>query len=156
MQRIRVLNLLVVAAGLLFVGSGCASVATCGGRDQKVTILSDTPGATVIVDGQPSGTAPATVSMARKTEHSVEIVAPGYEPAHATIRRRLNPWVVGNLLIGGPIGLIIDVVTDSTHTLSPDQLKVTLKPLPGAATPTGPATVQPASLQSPVSRPPGS
>ncbi|MBA4189963.1 MAG: hypothetical protein C0467_18415 [Planctomycetaceae bacterium] len=146
MKRICVCNPLVAVLGLMVVGSGCATVVTRGGQDQKVTILSDTPGATLVVDGQPTGTAPGTVSLTRKTEHKVEVVAPGYETAQVTVRRRLNPWVFGNLVLGGPIGLVIDVISDSTHSLSPDQTKVTLRPLPAAPTPM-PAAVVPSGLQ---------
>ncbi len=132
MKRIRVgYSLLAV----LVFGTGCATVVTRGGKDQKVTILSDTPGATLVVDGQPTGAAPGTVALARKSEHKIEVVAPGYETAQVTVRRRLNPWLFGNLIIGGPIGLVIDVVSDSTHSLTPDEQKVTLRPLPATAAP---------------------
>jgi hypothetical protein len=124
---------LIVVLGLLATSSGCATVVSRGGRDQNVTISADTPGATILVDGQPTGTAPATVPLSRKSEHTIDVTAPGYETAHLTVRRRLNPWLFGNLIIGGPIGLVIDVVTDSTHTLSPDELKVNLKPLPAGS-----------------------
>ncbi|WP_439621581.1 PEGA domain-containing protein [Gemmata sp.] len=135
MTRIRAFGPVVAALGLGAVGTGCATVATGGGQDKKVTIVADQPGATVFVDGQPSGTSPATVSLARKTEHTVQVVAPGYEPAQVTLRRRLNPWLFGNLILGGPIGLVIDVISDSTHTLTPDDVKVTLRPLPAAPGP---------------------
>jgi len=138
MNRICTSLPLTAVLGLMVIGTGCATVVTRGGQDQKVTILSDTPGASLVVDGQPTGTAPGTVELTRNREHTVQVVAPGYEPAQVTVRRRLNPWLFGNLLIGGPIGLVIDVISDSTHTLSPDQTKVTLRPLPG----TTPAPVQ--------------
>ncbi|MCE9561276.1 MAG: PEGA domain-containing protein [Planctomycetes bacterium] len=95
---------IAAAAGFALSGVGCATVATGGGRDKQVTIVSEQPGATVYVDGQPSGTTPATVSLARKSEHTVQVVAPGYEPAQLTIRRRLNPWVFGNLVLAVPSG----------------------------------------------------
>ena len=143
MNRICTSLPLTAVLGLMVIGTGCATVVTRGGQDQKVTILSDTPGATLVVDGQATGTAPGTVELTRNREHTVQVVAPGYEPAQVTVRRRLNPWVFGNLLIGGPIGLVIDVISDSTHTLSPDTQKVTLRPLAGAATVPTPATLPP-------------
>lgn len=156
MRRIVTVRPLVAVIGALMVGPGCATVATRGGGDQQVTILADPPGATVIVDGQPAGVAPATVSLARKSEHTVEVVAPGYETARLTLRRKLNPWVFGNLLVGGPIGLVLDVVTDSTHTLTPDDVSVKLKPLSGTGTTTlpvaAPAMPQPLSPAGPVPR----
>jgi hypothetical protein len=111
---------------LLTVGSGCATV-TGGGRDQNIKITSNPAGATVLVDGQAVGQTPADVKLCRKTEHQVEVAYPGCETAQMTIHRKLNPWVFGNLVVGGPIGLIVDVCTDATHQLTPDEIKVQLR-----------------------------
>jgi hypothetical protein len=48
------------------------------------------------------------------------------EPAQVTITRRLNPWLFGNILVGGPLGLVVDICTDATHNLSPDEVHVKL------------------------------
>lgn len=155
MKRMRIVYSLAAVLGLLDMG--CATVVTRGGRDQKVAIQADPPGATVVVDGQPTGAAPATVTLARKSEHTVEIAAPGYETAHLTVRRKLNPWLLGNLVLGGPIGLVVDVVTDATHSLSPDELKVNLKPLPLGGTPPSSTPVPTAPQPStPITRLPAS
>ena len=91
--------------------------------------------AAVTVDGQPRGVTPVTVPLSRDTDHQVVLAADGYEPAHATLKRYLNPWLLGNVVFGGFLGLAVDVVSDSTHTLIPNILDVTLKP--AAALPTG-------------------
>lgn len=120
------------------LGQGCATVATLGGQDQKVKITTDPPGAAVTIDGQPLGVTPVALPLARKTEHQVEIAAPGYETARLTIRRKINPWMLGNLVVGGLLGVAIDVVTDASHYLSPDELEVKLQPLGvPAGTPVG-------------------
>ena len=72
------------------------------------------------------GQTPAAVKLCRKTEHQVEIAYPGCDTAQLTIHRQLNPWIFGNLVLGGPIGLIVDVCTDATHKLTPDEIKVQL------------------------------
>lgn len=113
---------------LLFAGApGCATVVG-GWRDQEVKITSEPPGATVLVDGQPVGSTPTMVPLSRKTEHQIDITQPGYSHAHFTLRRQLNPWVFGNVLIGGIVGAVVDVCTDATHTLTPDDIRVTLTP----------------------------
>src|SRR5688500_13185083 len=101
------------AAGLGLAGQGGATVASGGGGDQRITITTNPPGAAVVVDGQPQGASPAAIPLSRKTEHQVEISAPGYETAHVTIRRNLNPWLLGNVLVGGFIGLAVDIVSDA-------------------------------------------
>jgi hypothetical protein len=117
----KILGILVT----LLVGPGCATI-TGGGRDQKVKITSNPAGAAVVVDGQPQGETPATVDLSRKTEHQVALSYPGCEPAQMTIHRGLNPWLFGNLVLGGPVGLIVDVCTGATHQLSPDEITVQL------------------------------
>src|SRR5205085_4482 len=94
-------------------GTGCATIATGGGGSQTVTVTSTPPGASVLVDGQPQGVTPATVSLSRKSEHTVELAAAGYEPARLTVTKKLNPWLIGNLLLGGLIGVVVDVATDA-------------------------------------------
>lgn len=105
--------------------SGCATV-TGGARDPKVTVTSDPPGAAVTVDGQPRGVTPAIVELSRKCDHQVEIIGPGCEPVCIHVERRLNPWLFGNILVGGLIGVVVDVATDSTHRLSPGDIHVNL------------------------------
>jgi PEGA domain len=124
-KRLQTLSWLGIVA-LLATGSGCATV-TGGCRDQNVKISSNPVGAAVLVDGQPMGQTPTAVKLCRKTEHHVEIAYPGCEPAQVTIARRLNPWLFGNILIGGPIGLVVDICTDATHNLSPDDIHVQLQ-----------------------------
>jgi hypothetical protein len=71
------------------------------------------------------------------------VQSPGYESAKVMIRSRFNPWVVGNIVVGGLIGVVVDVVTDATWTLSSDALNIQLKPLslpaPAAVSPSAPA-----------------
>lgn len=115
---------LVVA--VLSLVSGCATV-TGGARDPKVEVTSNPPGATVVVDGQPRGVTPAIVELSRKSDHEVVIQQASYETAVVPVKRQLNPWVFGNVIVGGLIGVVIDVATDSTHWLSTDKVHVNLQ-----------------------------
>jgi hypothetical protein len=133
-----------VLTALAGAGSGCATVASGGGGDQTVKVVSDPPGATVLIDGRPAGTTPAAVPLARKAEHQVEVSAPGYETARLAVKSQLNPWVFGNILVGGLIGIVVDLSTGATSTLSPDELTVKLRPL-------GTTPVAPGGAASPAS-----
>ena len=124
-ERARFLARVVPIMILIAVGPGCATV-TGGCRDQNVKITSNPVGATVLIDGQPVGETPASVKLCRKTEHHVEVAYPGCETAQVTVARRLNPWLFGNILVGGPLGLVVDICTDATHNLSPDDIHVQL------------------------------
>src|SRR5262249_31757407 len=125
-EKLRSAASMFVVLTFLVMGSGCATV-TGGARDQNVKITSNPLGATVLVDGQPVGQTPADVKLCRKTEHNVEIAYPGFESAQMTIHRKLNPWLFGNILVGGPLGLVVDICTDATHNLSPDEIHLQLK-----------------------------
>ncbi len=122
-----------VMVGLSVLSQGCATVAG-GAKDQKVKITSDPPGAAVVVDGAQYGVTPVEVPLSRASEHTVELQHPGYEPVQVTLRRTLNPWLLGNVVIGGFLGLAVDVCTGATHNLTPDTLQLHLKPL-GAPSP---------------------
>jgi hypothetical protein len=125
-EKLRSAAGVLVILVFLMIGSGCATV-TGGARDQHVKITSNPVGATVLVDGQPVGQTPAEVKLCRKTEHNVEVAYPGYETAQTTIHRKLNPWLFGNILVGGPLGLVVDICTDATHNLSPDEIHLQLQ-----------------------------
>jgi hypothetical protein len=132
-----------LAAFLITSSIGCATIATGGGGRQSVSVTTEPPGAEVIVNGQSVGPSPVNVLLSRKSEHIVEVQSPGYESAKVMIRSRFNPWVVGNIVVGGLIGVVVDVVTDATWTLSSDALNIQLKPLslpaPAAVSPSAPA-----------------
>lgn len=132
-------------------GTGCATIATGGGGRQTVKVVSEPPGANVIVDGVSVGPAPVDLVLSRKSEHFVVLQSPGYEPALLTIRSRFNPWVVGNIVVGGLIGVVVDVVTDATWKLSPDALNVQLQPV-SQSTPAAPSPVT--VLTTPLPPPP--
>jgi hypothetical protein len=122
----------------LISASGCATVTSGGGGDQTVRITSVPAGAEVVVNGLPTGQTPLDLSLSRGSNHAVELIAEGYHPARVQIVRKFNPWLLGNLILGGPVGLIVDVVTDSTHWLTPGEVEVHLAPV--APPPTLPAT----------------
>lgn len=125
----------LVVAAFAVLSPGCATVAG-GAKDQKVKITSEPPGAAVLVDGQSYGVTPAEVPLSRKTEHVVQLQHPGYEPVQVSLKRSLNPWLLGNIVVGGFLGIVVDVCTGATHTLSPDTLNLKLQrsgnPIPSA------------------------
>lgn len=145
------LGRLAALGAVVMVGSGCATVVTGGGGNQKVTITSNPPGAAVTVDGKPYGCTPAALALDRRDEHQVQLTAAGYETANVTLRSRLNPWVFGNLVLGGPLGLIIDVISDATYRLTPSELEVDLR---GIAAPVPPLSTSVPSVGPSASSPP--
>jgi predicted small secreted protein len=119
-QLVRRSQLLVVllAASL----PGCATVVG-GGHDQRVHIDSDPPGAQVRVDGQQHGVTPTDVTLSRRQEHQVQLDLSGCTPYCTTLKPGCNPWVFGNILVGGVVGLAVDASTGAMSTLYPKSVK---------------------------------
>lgn len=72
-------------------------------------------------------TTPATVHLQRKRNYVVTIKKAGYETQTVELRKSLDGWFWGNLIIGGIPGWIIDGITGSASKLSPDIVSVTLQ-----------------------------
>lgn len=106
------------------VTSCCAII---NGRTQDVNIAASPAGARLYVDGVDKGTVPQEVSISRTGTHTIRIEAPGYAPYEAKLNSGCSGWVLGNIFIGGLIGLAIDFGTgaiwaydDVNATLSPE------------------------------------
>ncbi len=121
----------------LLATSGCASIVS--GRRADVAISSSPPDAHVAVrdkQGRTVATArtPAVVSLKRgdgffkKAQYTATIEKPGYSTAHVPIESQLNPWLLGNVVFGGVIGLAIDPYTGAMWRPTPDEINEELQP----------------------------
>jgi hypothetical protein len=110
----------VVGLSLVPLLAGCASIVS--GRHAEVSINSNPPQAHVVIRdkrGQQIATTntPGKVALKRKDKfilparYTATIQAPGYAPAQVPIRSTVNPWVLGNIVVGGIPGLVIDNAT---------------------------------------------
>jgi hypothetical protein len=149
---------LIAAIAVTAFLSGCATVVG-GGSDQRVHIDSEPRGAQVRVDGQPRGVTPIDVELSRRQEHQVQLDLEGRPSYVSTLKPGCNPWVFGNLVAGGLVGVAVDASTGAVSTLYPQEVKAdlgrpqtpnTLQPLnmtsgSGAA----PSGIQPANYRSP-------
>lgn len=76
-------------------------------------IRSNPPGAQVFIDGMTVGSTPFLANLRRKIRHEIKILREGYLEEARVTRRGFNWWFVGNLIFGGPIGIITDLATGS-------------------------------------------
>lgn len=135
-----------LAAVVLF-SSGCATITTGGGPDQRVRISSDPRGGRIMVDGQYKGETPTSISLTRKDNHLVHIELNGFEPYEIEIKSGINLMTFGNAIIGGVIGLGVDLVSGATTSLSPNDIDAKLVATSGAH-PNAPNISAPTSPQS--------
>lgn len=142
--------------------SGCATVVS--GRHAQVSLASNPPGAHVTVQndtGETVATAhtPASVSLKRNkgifrggAHYTATFDKPGYRSESVAIDPKLNPWTVGNLVLGGPVGLVADGATGAIWRYAPDRIEPTL--VPESAPLEGPALgggqIVPTSLETDV------
>ena len=109
--------------GLMGVG-GCATIMG-GGGEQTVRINSTPPGAAVRLDGHEYGITPTMAKLSRKETHLVQLELAGYQSTETRLEKSLNPWVFGNILFGGLIGIVVDVASGSVNELKPEEVQST-------------------------------
>jgi hypothetical protein len=140
MNMHRPLAVVLPIAGLVMV-SGCASIMS--GRNADVAFSSNAPNTHVVVRdkrGQEvaSVEAPAVVSLKRKdrfiwpARYTATFEAPGHAPVDMPIKPRVNPWIAGNILAGGLIGLAVDNVTGAAWKPQRDNIMAQMAPIEGA------------------------
>lgn len=120
-RRVRAAALVLAT---LVVGA-CASILG-GGSTQKVQVSSTPSAASVTVDGEAKGATPVTLDLKRGKEYMVRIQMAGYQPYEVKLTRALNGWVWGNIIIGGPLGVIIDASTGAMYKVKPGAVDASL------------------------------
>jgi PEGA domain len=127
----KAVSIALISGSLTLGNVGCATIFTGGRPDQKVEFKSIPQGATVYVDGEEVGQTPLKLPLARDMNHKVRIELAGYPTYERDIKTGFNGWVIGNIVLGGLIGLVIDIVSGSTDSLNPATVKVNFQELAG-------------------------
>jgi hypothetical protein len=117
--------------------SGCASIIQ--GKTQSITFTSVPGAATFSVKNRGgtvihTGTTPSTLELARGSgyfkseQYTVTLEKPGYASRMIELSGSVNGWYIGNVLLGGLIGmLIVDPITGAMYTLKPEVVEGTLQ-----------------------------
>ncbi len=113
-------KLITCSLALTLLMSSCATIVS--GSRQNVKFSSNPSTATIFIDEVEVGKTPFEIKLARKSEHSVMIKLEGYQTYQTKLTKKFNGWFVGNILIGGLIGIIIDPITGAIYNLSPDEI----------------------------------
>jgi hypothetical protein len=94
---------------LLVAVNGCATI--IHGTTQDISVTTDPAGADLLVDGREHFKSPATITMKRKDDHTVEISREGYKSEKIDVKGVISAAVLGDFLAGGAIGYGIDAAT---------------------------------------------
>lgn len=111
---------------LFFILVGCATILQPGPDRIPVNSI-PMQGAKVYLDGLLVATTPTTVDVPRKSECVIRIEMEGYEPIVIDRDKNVNGWFFGNLLIGGVIGITVDLITHNQGGYSEEPIVVELK-----------------------------
>ncbi len=131
---------IVVALSACALSTGCASIIS--GRHADVSINSYPSNAHVVIrdnEGRQvaSCNTPGTVSLKRNrryflpARYTATVEAPGYAPTEVPIHSTVNPWIVGNIVVGGIPGLVVDNATGAAWEPSQSEYHTQLAPLSG-------------------------
>src|SRR5947208_1211767 len=111
--------------------TSCATI-TRGVHD-KLSVISDPPGANVVLSTGERGVTPTKFVKLRRTEaFTVTVSKPGYVSESIRVVSKIGGTggtaMAGNALIGGVIGLGVDAGTGAYNSLYPNPVSVHLVP----------------------------
>ena len=122
-------QLLVITFALFFITS-CASIVH--GPTQPVSFISQPSGATILINGKEYGKTPQVIELRRMGRergadpnikmYDVQVLMDGYYPYEFKITREMDGWFLGNILLGGLIGIIVDASNGAMYKLTPSQV----------------------------------
>lgn len=99
--------------------------------DQARVIISDETGTKIF-----EGNTPTSLPLEKKKgyfsgkKYDVKIQKDGYEEQRITVDTKVNGWYIGNIVFGGPLGLlIIDPATGAMWTLDTNEINVAFNAL---------------------------
>lgn len=105
------LAILALAAAL---STGCATVVH-GGWNQRVPVSAPAGSEITVSPGGQVFTAPAIIPLRRNRTHTLTVGAESI-----TISPRLSGWMLGNIIVGGLVGIVIDAIGGGGWTLAPE------------------------------------
>ena len=106
--------------------TSCATIIT--GTRESVFFDSDPVGSFLEIDGEEVGKTPCTLKLKKNREYIVVFKKEGYTSGNIFIKKGFEPVFLGNLVLGGPIGMLVDVCTGAVYKLSPQNNFLLLKP----------------------------
>ena len=104
---------------------GCATI--INGTSQKIQVTSEPAGAVIQVDSADTYTTPIKLRLERKRDHLLVFTKDGYETQTVKLMHVISEAVIGNTLLGGPIGWVFDIFAGTQYKLAPCPVHVELK-----------------------------
>jgi len=149
------MSILRFGAVLMVAASLCACATITRGTRQKFYVNSTPSEAEVEMSNGLRCRTPCKLKVARKSDFTVRIIKPGYEPAEVHVQGKVKGGgaaggMLGNALLGGLVGLGVDASTGAMLNLRPNPVEVTLVPIGSAAAPAAADGAAPAQAAAPA------
>ena len=118
------------------LAAGCASLGACAtvtrGAHTNWAVTSSPPGAAVKTsNGLTCSATPCTLRVSRKAEFTATVSKPGYKPVDVRVSHELSTGggvaLFGNVLIGGLIGVALDLTTGAINNVTPNNVDLPLE-----------------------------
>ena len=131
-------HFLRVSACISLAATTAACATVTRGVKEGWTVESSPPYAAVTTsNGFSCEATPCTFKMLHKATFDVTVTKPGYKPFHAHVIHQVSRdgglGMAGNVLVGGMVGVVVDVASGAMMELKPNPLIVTLEPDGSAA-----------------------
>ncbi|WP_010255816.1 PEGA domain-containing protein [Myroides injenensis] len=113
----------LLSLSLLLLSTSCATIVS--GSKQRIEVNSTPTNSTVYIDNKEVGKTPYNTKLKRNQSYSLKVTNEGYLPYQIDLQREFNAWFIGNVAIGGLIGIIVDPITGAMYKLKPVQYNQT-------------------------------
>lgn len=101
--------------------TSCATI--MHGTFQKINVNTEPAGATVTASNGETCTTPGILTLKRsERNYTLNIKKEGYKDISITLSRKIDSWFWGNVLIGGIIGIVVDMSTGAAYKISPSKI----------------------------------
>jgi predicted small secreted protein len=101
-------------------GSGCATIAT--GKYQDIVVTSDPSGAEVTSSTGRRTITPGTLTLRRSEPCVLVARLEGHPELQRHLTRTTEGWVWGNILLGGVVGVVVDVASGSHKKIKENEV----------------------------------
>lgn len=126
------------AAAVLCAAASLGACATVTrGSSDAWEVNTDPNGAKVVTsNGHQCPSTPCSIKMKRKSNFTATITKAGYKDASVSVTHKTSnggaAGVAGNVLLGGVIGLGVDLATGASQDLTPNPVNLKLEPVDAA------------------------
>ena len=133
-MKLNLLHNRLFLTALMVVAMACMHCATIiNGTSQAVSVSSEPMRANVVINRSPGrspvfeGTTPVACRLSRGSAYDVVVTMPGYREETVHINKAFSAVFLGNCLLGGVPGMIVDLITGAYNNLEPSTIQVSLR-----------------------------